>query len=244
MLVSKVLSGQGRSALMQERVADYELRAQAYLCDTFPEHHAKHGAEVELALIRSTYGTAKRRGIKRIRDHLQYLALTVYLGAGFERNPLHQRAIHRAGWRAVDGSNKRISSFDTLFGWAGQWQELTALDGDPWPLEALHDEALRLSGWHGDAALLDSLIQIWPNRTMAAPQNALVEFAQEAHAYATSLSLPQGEMLLWATAGLHLGSRFPQDARFQPLAAKMHPTSEAVRPTPDSLLTDLQELTP
>lgn len=242
MLVSKVLSESGKDALRQERVADYEDRALGYLKETFPEHHARHGADIELALIRSAYGTAKRRGIKRIRDHLQYLAITVYLGAGFERNPLHRHAIRRAGWLSADGTALRISSFDMLFAWAGRWQELTALDTEPWPAAILHEEVLRLGAWPDEPAILDSLRAIWPNRTMAANPPDLLDFVRESQAFATSLALPQNETVFLTTAALHLGSRFPQDPRYQPLAAKMHPNSDAPRPTPESLMADLEGL--
>lgn len=242
MFVTKVLSERGTEALMQERVADYEARALNYLKSTFPGHHKRHGADTEFALVRYAYSTARRRGIKRIRDHLQYLGLTVYFGAGFERNPLHHHAVRRAGWLGPDGSAQRISSFDMLFAWAERWQDLTALDCETWPTETLHDETLRLGAWPDERGVLQSLSAIWPNRTMAVPQSHLLDFIRETQAFANSMALPQEEALLWSAAALHLGSRFPQDPRYKPLAAKMHANSDAPRPTAQSIMADLEAL--
>ncbi|WP_147436003.1 hypothetical protein [Litoreibacter meonggei] len=225
---------------MQERVADYEQRALGYLKTTFPLHHQLHGNDTELALVRATYQTARRRGIKRIRDHLQYLGLTVYLGAGFERNPLHLHPVRRAGWLAPDGTAHRISNFDMLFAWAERWQELTALDCEEWPSQSLYDEVLRLGAWPDERAVYEALCTIWPNRTMAVPQPDLLDFIRETQAFAQSMALPQEETILWITAALQLGSRFAQDPRYQPLAAKLHPNSNAPRPTAKSIMADLK----
>ena len=240
MLVSKVLSESGKDALMKERVADYEQRALEYLTTTFPEHHKLHGAETELALIRSAYGIARRRGVKRIRDHLQYLALTIHFGVGFERNPLHMHQIRRAGWLTSDGTIRRISSFDLMFAWAEKWQELAELDRTPQPVEVLHNEVLRLGAWPDERAIFDSLWVIWPNRTMATPRQYLQEFIRESQAYSASMNLPHEETVLWSAAALHLGSRFPQDPRYRELAAKMHPNTDAPRPTAQSILADIE----
>lgn len=242
MLLNQVLTEAGNSALMAERVGHYHEQAARHLDEVHPDRTETLSAEIKKALITSAYERADARGIKRTRDHLNYLSLAAQLGVAFEQNPLHRRALVRAGWCGQDGSAHRISSFDVVLSWTGQWQGLTALDAEDFDLSYLSDTALEMCAGYDAHTLLRAVMDIYPNRTGAVPKIALQEAVLSAHHYTSTRSMAPDAAFLFVLACIHLGLRFPVEPRYHGVSEMFEPEAPAL--TAQALATALEEVAP
>jgi len=242
MLLNQVLTDAGQSALLAERISRYNEQAARHLDQLHPDRAKPLTEKTKTALIKDAYQRAAARGVKRTRDHLNYLSLAAALGFAFEQNPLHRRALVRAGWYGQDGTARRISSFDVPLGWAAQWQGLTELDAEDFDLPYLADTAFTMRAGYDASSLLRAVMDGAPNRTGAVPKLALQEAILSAHHYSGTRSMAPDAAFLFVLACVHLGLRFPMEPRYHSVSILFDP--DAPELTAQTLAAQLQEVAP
>lgn len=219
MLLSQVRTTQGEEALRVRRREDYRRNALEFLEKTFPDDMATCSLSEKNTFIEFAYTAALRRDLRRERDLLQYLSVTVYWGIAFETDPQHRPALVWAGWLNKDGSFRKTGDFDALFAAVNRWSRLTQCECENGSdlLKRVRRAMEAGDNVESTAGIRRLLSDIWPDRMGVLSddaQNAIIDTALQ---HARELKVKGRDMILYSALGIHLGYWFHNDPHYADL---------------------------
>ncbi len=218
MLVSQIITQKGLRALREDRILAYHDKAVGFLEDTFPLEYAVHGADAMRNLAGFAYRRSDELGFRRAADHLNYLAICVYWGVLFDKNPLHEKELLRANWVDQAGRPHQRPDLVALGPALTRWQRLAVVDGQTPSAFLAHLNACRHPEWGRteatEAILSRSLNSIWPDRIGASSPAAVNRFSHAVASYCATAGLSGNLAILFAALAVQFGLRLHQDPRY------------------------------